>query len=68
MTNRILINKPTLKKVFPYIAGFKGVEVELYASGLYDAKQTAVEHFRPSKKDAGLLWVELALEDDNAAP
>ena len=68
MTKRILINKPTLKKVFPYIAGFKGVEVELYASGLYDAVQTAVEHFRPSKEDAELLWVELVLEDDNDAP
>lgn len=68
MTERVLINKPTPKKAFPYIAGFKGVEVELYASCMLDAKQTAVERFRPSKKDAGLVWVVLAQEDDNAAP
>lgn len=69
MTERVLINKRTPKKAFPYIAGFKGVKVELYASGMLDAKQTAVEHFRPSKKDAGLVWVESAQEDDdNAAP
>ncbi len=48
---------------FPYIAGFKSEKVGLYARSLAAAKQTAVEHFKPKKKDAGLLWVELAQED-----
>lgn len=47
----------------PYIAGLKGVEIELYARSLLEAKQRAVEHFRPKKKDAGLLWVGLAQEE-----
>jgi hypothetical protein len=47
----------------PYIAGFKGERIELYAPNLAAAKQKAVEHFRPKKKDAGLLWVELASEE-----
>lgn len=42
-----------------YLAGFKGERVGLYASSLAAAKQKAVEHFKPKKKDAGLLWVEL---------
>lgn len=46
-----------------YIAGLNGSRVGLYAKGLYEAKQAAVAHFKPSKKNAGLLWVELA-EDD----
>jgi hypothetical protein len=43
----------------PYIAGFKDQKVALYARSLAAAKQTAVEHFRPKKRDKGLLWVEL---------
>jgi hypothetical protein len=38
-------------------------EVGLYAPSLWAEKQTAVEHFKPTKKNSGLLWVELAVED-----
>jgi len=48
-----------------YIAGFKGEKIGLYARSLSAAKQTAVEYFKPKKKDSGLLWVELAEEDNN---
>lgn len=43
-----------------YICGFKGKKFECYADTLSDAKNKAKAHFKPSKKDAGLLWVELA--------
>lgn len=46
-----------------YIAGLNGTKVGLYAPSLAAAKQKAVEHFRPKKKDMGLLWVERADED-----
>lgn len=49
----------------PYIAGFEGKKVGLYAPSLLAAKQKAVEHFRPSKKKAGLIWVELAHETNS---
>lgn len=45
---------------YPYIAGLNGKKVGLYARSLTAAKQTAVEHFKPKKRDMGLLWVELA--------
>ena len=57
------INKPTPRSNTPYIAGFQGKTVGLYAESLRAAKQKAIEHFRPSKKAMGLLWVELASED-----
>lgn len=47
----------------PYIAGFKGQEIGIYAESLSAAMQRAVEHFRPNKKDRGLVWVELADEE-----
>lgn len=47
----------------PYMAGYKGKKVGLYAASLYAAKQLATTFFKPTKKDAGLLWVELAEED-----
>lgn len=49
----------------PYIAGFEGKKVALYAPSLLAAKQKAIEHFRPSKKKMGLIWVELAHETDS---
>ena len=42
-----------------YIAGYRDQRVTLFASSLAAAKQRAVEHFKPKKRDAGLLWVEL---------
>lgn len=47
----------------PYITGYKGSKVGLYAPSLYAARVKAETHFKPSKKDKGLLWVELAEED-----
>lgn len=46
-----------------YVAGLNGKKVELYAQSLAEAKQRAIEHFKPKKKDRGLLWVELATEE-----
>lgn len=43
-----------------YLAGLHDRRVAIYAPTIYAAKQKAVEHFRPKKKDMGLLWVELA--------
>ena len=59
----VYLNRPKVID-HPYIAGFEGKKVALYASSLLAAKQKAVEHFRPSKKKAGLIWVELAYETD----
>lgn len=47
----------------PYIAGLNGEKIILYAISLAEAKQRAIEHFKPKKKDRGLLWVELATEE-----
>ncbi|QEM41140.1 hypothetical protein HYP85_gp043 [Pseudomonas phage Zuri] len=46
----------------PYIAGYLNQKIGLYAKDLWAAKQLAVTHFKPSKKNSGLLWVELAEE------
>lgn len=62
MAERPVINSKSLSSK-PYIAGFKGKQVGLYANDLWDAKQTAVAYFKPNKRDAGLLWVELADSD-----
>lgn len=59
----VYLNRPKVID-HPYIAGFEGKKVGLYAPSLLAAKQKAVEHFRPSKKKAGLIWVELAHETD----
>lgn len=40
-----------------YAAGCNGKTVELQADTLWDAKQQAVALLKPTKKDAGLLWV-----------
>jgi hypothetical protein len=60
----VYLNRPKVID-YPYIAGFEGKKVGLYAPSLLAAKQKAVEHFRPSKKKAGLIWVELAHETDS---
>lgn len=41
----------------PYAAGFNGKKIQLYARSLADAKQTAIEYFKPKKKQASLVWV-----------
>lgn len=50
-----------------YIAGYMNHQVGLYAPSLWEAKQLAVAHFKPSKKNAGLLWVTIA-EDAQGQP
>lgn len=47
----------------PYVAFLHGKRVELYAPSLYAARQKAVEHFRPKKKDLYLIALEPATED-----
>lgn len=46
----------------PYIAGYLSQKIGFYARDLWAAKQFAVNHFKPTKKNSGLLWVELAEE------
>ena len=43
-----------------YIAGFKSKQVGVYANGKYEADTLARTYFKPSKKESGLLWTELA--------
>ena len=44
-----------------YAAGnTKSGKVFLYAEHQAEAYQRAIEHFRPKKKDRGLIWVQLA--------
>lgn len=62
MSQRPVINSKSMNSK-PYIAGFKGKDVGLYAADLWDAKQKAVAYFKPNKRDAGLLWVEPADSD-----
>lgn len=42
-----------------YVSHFKGQGAVVYARSLYEAKQRAVEYFKPKKKDMGLLAVNL---------
>ncbi len=50
------INKGTFKDEL-YNATFKNVRVKLYASSLPAAKQRAVEHFKPKKKEVRFIWI-----------
>lgn len=43
-----------------YRSGYEGLQVYLWARSVSEAKQRAVEHFKPKKRTAGLLWVRLA--------
>lgn len=43
-----------------YIAFFKDKQITFEAAGLWPAKQYAVQYFKPSKRDAGLVSVVLA--------
>lgn len=47
----------------PYVAFLNGTRIELYAQTLYAAKQKAIEHFRPKKRDLHKVNVVLAEED-----
>lgn len=50
------INKGTFKDEL-YNATFKNVTVKLYACSLPAAKQRAIEHFKPKKKEVHLIWI-----------
>ena len=50
-----------------YVAGFMSKRVGIYAPSLAAAKQKAMEHYKPKKKDMGLLWVELSTNEKNQA-
>jgi hypothetical protein len=43
-----------------YVAGFQDKRVGVYARSMLEAKQRAVEHFKPKKSAAHMVWVELA--------
>lgn len=43
-----------------YFAGLHGEKIGVYAPTLLAAKQKAIEHFRPKKRDRPLLWVHIA--------
>ncbi len=43
-----------------YIAFFNGKQHELYADSLLDAKEKAIEHFKPAKSKRHLVSVVLA--------
>lgn len=47
-----------------YIAGYADKKIGVYAENLYAAKQKAVAHFKPSKKNTGLLWITLAEDSE----
>jgi len=49
-----------------YQAGLNGKQIEVEAATLWAAKQAAIAALRPSKKDAGLLWVMLVENDGEA--
>lgn len=45
-----------------YEAGFKGSKIIVHAVTLNQARQRALEHFRPHKKERDLIWVSLIIE------
>ena len=57
-----VINKKDVVDL-PYVAGFNGKKIGVYAPSLLAAKQKAVEHFRPKKSQKHMVWVQLAEED-----
>lgn len=48
-----------------YIAGLNGQKIELYACSLAEAKQRAVEYFKPKKSIKHMVWVELAEPEES---
>lgn len=56
MTEKVFINKRGVIDL-PYQAQFQGKTVNLYAPTHPAAKQKALEHFKPKKRDMGLIFV-----------
>lgn len=48
-----------------YIAGLHNEKVIVYGFTIAEAKQKAIEYFKPKKKDRGLVWIVL---DDTTNP
>lgn len=55
-TSTNAVNKGTFRDEL-YNATFKNVTVRLYAHSLPAAKQVAIEHFKPKKKDMKFIWI-----------
>lgn len=47
----------------PYIAGLADQKIGLYAPSLHAGKQLALKHFRPTRKNLNLVWIQVAHED-----
>lgn len=45
-----------------YEAGFHGSKIIVHAVTIHAAKQKALEHFAPKKKERNLIWVELIIK------
>lgn len=55
-----VINRKRAGDVLYLAGGPSPKKVLLYAEHQAEAQQRAVEHFRPKKKERGLVWVQLA--------
>ena len=49
-----------------YVAGYKGKKIALYAPTLLAASEHGKRHFKVTKKDSGLFWVNLAERADGS--
>ena len=58
------INKPT-ETSREYNAGLNVKNIKLYADTAYEAITLAKNHFKPSKKNEGLVWIHLVSEPVN---
>lgn len=54
------INRKRVGDMLYVARGPSQAKVLLYAEHLAEAQQRAIEHFRPKKKERGLIWVQLA--------
>lgn len=50
-----------------YEAGYKDKRITIQAESLYAARQEAERLLKPTKKDIGLLWIELMTDEPKAA-
>ena len=52
------INRKRAGDILYVAGGLKANRVYLYAEHLAEAHQRAIEHFRPNKRERGLIWVQ----------
>lgn len=55
-TKPVVLGKPGPRQ-FGYVAGYNHQTIEVYAPGLYPAREMAVEFFHPTKARRGEVWV-----------